>query len=60
MRPNRLQVLGICCTHLLSCAAAAFTPTAKRWLAAAVRDWLEDDSMAEAEYGHISLWNTSM
>lgn len=28
-------------------------------LRAAVHEWLEDESIAEAKYGHISNWDTS-
>eukprot|EP00971_Amphidinium_carterae_P131672 2607969-Amphidinium_carterae.1 len=60
MRLNRPQCLALFCAHLLSWATAAFRPAGQEELRAAVQDWLKSETMAEAKYGHISFWNTSM
>eukprot|EP00971_Amphidinium_carterae_P104130 2062260-Amphidinium_carterae.1 len=58
MCPHRLWCPAIFCAHLLSWATAAFTPIDRKELQSAVQEWLENHTMAEAEYGHISLWDT--
>eukprot|EP00971_Amphidinium_carterae_P217999 4327796-Amphidinium_carterae.1 len=38
----------------------AFRPADTSELLMAVKYWLDDEVVAESEYGHISLWDTSM
>eukprot|EP00971_Amphidinium_carterae_P052830 1040298-Amphidinium_carterae.1 len=60
MRANRLKCVAFICAPLLSWATAAFRPMGKKELQIAVEKWLKSERMAEATYGHISLWDTSM
>eukprot|EP00971_Amphidinium_carterae_P152989 3032890-Amphidinium_carterae.1 len=52
-----LRLLGVC---QLSCVAVSFTPSNKLDLEVAVEQWLTNATRAEAKYGHISSWDTSM
>eukprot|EP00971_Amphidinium_carterae_P093045 1841843-Amphidinium_carterae.1 len=60
MRANRLKCDAFVCSPLISWATADFRPMGKKELQMAVKEWLKSQTMAEATYGHISLWNTSM
>ena len=45
---------------ILLCGGSAFTPSDKAELKAATDAWVSDASAAEATYGHISGWDTSL
>eukprot|EP00971_Amphidinium_carterae_P175166 3472382-Amphidinium_carterae.1 len=56
---RRGQVVAVLWACALSGATASFTPESNKALRVAVKQWLEEEAMAEAKYGHISWWNTS-
>eukprot|EP00971_Amphidinium_carterae_P178746 3545623-Amphidinium_carterae.1 len=55
-------LLTVLCGSQLICATATltFTPVSKIELQVAVKAWLEDEVVAEAVYGHIDSWNSSL
>jgi len=46
-------------TVLLQPVASVFSPTYNFELRDAVKSWLDDSTIAQSKYGHISAWNTS-
>eukprot|EP00971_Amphidinium_carterae_P131212 2598991-Amphidinium_carterae.1 len=55
----RLSHLVALTSVKLVCTTSAFRPANGNELQVAVSQWLENATMAEAEYGHISGWDTS-
>eukprot|EP00971_Amphidinium_carterae_P343693 6483615-Amphidinium_carterae.1 len=59
MRCSRGPFVAVACAFQLVCTSKAFSPADRGELEQAVQAWLENEQSAEAEYGHISQWDTS-